>query len=410
MAARGGFFRNLFRSTGGILIAILVLLLIFFLVRFAGQFYYFFEQVSAEEVGVRLQGGQIEDVVGPGVYSDVGLFVDLRRVSSKSVPFVVTDPELITKDKQRIGLTVAGDAFRPGVAEKDLLRSNWAQYSDLYQIDDLLRTRMEERAKQAMKVCVGDRTFDDAVIGTARDELRQCITSELDNMASNYGINIANVAVPDVILLPDAQARLDEIVQSRLQTEKARQDELKANAEAQAQQALQEGEVRVAQSRLQEEARQQATLAQLDQAKIQAQRAVIEAERANELARVEADKAIIQAEKDNELLDAQLDLQVQTARAEAAVEQAKADIAREMALAELYARYPAFVSLAVAQANASALKPTDKVIFTPEGTTPTIVVPGPGIMPTVDTTPVSSMAPASNAAAASNGQPAGPSN
>ena len=403
MAAQSGSFRRLFRSAGGVVLAILLVLLIIFLLRFTGQFFYFFEQVAPEDVGIQIQGGQIKDVVGPGVYSDVGLFVDLRRVSSRAVPFVVTDPELITKDKQRIGLTVAGDAFRPGVSEKDLLRNNWAQYSDLYQNDDLLRTRMEERARQAMKVCVGDRTFDDAVIGTARDELRQCITDEIDDMASNYGVNVANVAVPDVILLPDAQARLDEIVQSRLQTEKARQDELKANAEAQAQQAQQQGEVRVAQSRLQEEARQQATLAELNQTKIQAQRAVIEAERANELARVEADKAIIQAEKDNELLDAQLDLEVQTARAAAAIEQAKADVAKQLAMAEIYAQYPGFVNLAMAQANASALKPTDKVIFTPEGTTPTIVVPGPGIMPTVDTA-------AQVESTVTNVQPTGPSN
>ena len=403
MAAQSGSFRRLFRSAGGVVLAILLVLLIIFLLRFTGQFFYFFEQVAPEDVGIQIQGGQIKDVVGPGVYSDVGLFVDIKRVSSRAVPFVVTAPELITKDKQRIGLTVAGDAFRPGVSEKDLLRNNWAQYSDLYQNDDLLRTRMEERARQAMKVCVGDRTFDDAVIGTARDELRQCITDEIDDMASNYGVNVANVAVPDVILLPDAQARLDEIVQSRLQTEKARQDELKANAEAQAQQAQQQGEVRVAQSRLQEEARQQATLAELNQTKIQAQRAVIEAERANELARVEADKAIIQAEKDNELLDAQLDLEVQTARAAAAIEQAKADVAKQLAMAEIYAQYPGFVNLAMAQANASALKPTDKVIFTPEGTTPTIVVPGPGIMPTVDTA-------AQVESTVTNVQPTGPSN
>jgi len=41
----------------------------------------------------------------------------------------------------------------------------------------------------------------------------------------------------------------------------------------------------------------------------------------------------------------------------------------------------------IAQANASALTATDKIIFTPEGSTPTIVVPGPGILPTVETTP-----------------------
>lgn len=393
MSERTGSFRGLFRSVGGIVIAIVLIILVFFLLRFTGQFYYFFEQVSPEEVGVKLQAGQIDDVVGPGVYSDMGLFVDLRRVSSKAVPFVITDPELITKDKQRIGLTVTGDAFRPNVTDKEMLRSLWAQYSDLYQNDELLSQRMQERAKQAMKVCVGDRNFDDAVIGTARDDLRACITSELDDMAAAYGINIANVAVPEVILLPDAQARLDEIVQSRLQTEKARQDQLRANAEAAAEQARQEGAVRVEQSRIQEAARQQATLAVLEQEKIEAQRAVIEAERANELARVEADRAIIQAEKDNELLEAQLDLDVQKARAEAAVEQAKAQLANQSALAELYAQFPGYVSLQLAQANASALKSTDKVIFTPEGTAPTIVLPGPGIVPTVETGSVVSPAP-----------------
>lgn len=369
-----------------IVVGAVIVILLFMLLRFAGQFFYFFEEVAPEEVGVRMKAGQIEDVVGPGLYSDVGLVVDLRRVSSRAVQFQITDPELITQDKQRIGLVVTGDAFRPGVENKDILQTLWAQYGNLYTDDDNLRSRMEDRAKQAMKVCVGDRTFDEAVIGTARDELRACITTELDEMASAYGINIENVAVPEVILLPEAQARLDEIVQSRLQTEKAVQDRLRAQAESSAEQARQEGEVRVQQSRIQEEARQQATLAELEQAKIESQRAVIEAERANELARVEADRAIIQAEKDNELLEAQLDLEVQTARASAAAEQARADIARQVELATLYADSPAYLSLLIAQANASALKETDKVIFTPEGSSPTIVVPGPGIQPVIDTT------------------------
>ena len=57
---------------------------------------------------------------------------------------------------------------------------------------------------------------------------------------------------------------LDSITQSRLNTEKAAQDKLKAEAEAAAEQAKQQGEVRVAQSRVQEEARQQTTLAELE--------------------------------------------------------------------------------------------------------------------------------------------------
>ncbi len=370
-----------------LLIAIGAIILIFFVYSFSSQFFYFFERVEEQEVGVKFRSGRIADIVGPGVYSDVGLFVEIKRVSSEAVPFRVTDEELITKDKQRIGLVVTGDVFRPGIAHVDTIQKLWAQYNQHYLNDEIARNTIEDRARQAMKVCVGDRIFDEAVIGAARDELRACIDSELDELASSYGLNVSNVAVPDVILLPDAQARLDEIVQSRLQTEKAKQDELRARAEAAAEQARQEGAIRVEQSRIQEESRQQKTLAELEREKIEAQKVVIEAERANELARVEAQRAIIQAEKDNDLLAANLELEIQTARAKAAIEQANADLAPQVALAALYAANPSYLQIQIAQANASALKATDKLIFTPEGTAPTIVLPGPGILPTVDTNP-----------------------
>jgi regulator of protease activity HflC (stomatin/prohibitin superfamily) len=368
-----------------LVIGIVAIIAIFLLYSFSSQFFYFFERVEEQEVGVKFRSGRIVDIVGPGVYSDAGLFVEMRRVSSEAVPFRVTDEELITKDKQRIGLVVTGDIFRPGITNFDAIRELWAKYNEHYTNDDIARLTIEDRARQAMKVCVGDKIFDEAVIGTARDELRSCIDTELDELAKTYGLNIDNVAVPDVILLPDAQARLDEIVQSRLQTEKAKQDELRAKAEAAAEQARQEGEIRVAQSRIQEEARQQKALAELDREKIEAQKAVIEAERANELARVEAERAIIEAEKANELLAATRDLEVQQARAAAASEQAKADLAPQVALGELYATSPGLLQLQMAQTNATALNATDKVIFTPEGVAPTLVIPGPGIVPTVNT-------------------------
>ena len=90
--------------------------------------------------------------------------------------------------------------------------------------------------------------------------------------------------------------------------------------------------------------------------------------------------------RNNELIAAQRDIEIAQAQAVAATEQAKAQIAYESALAELYAGRPDYVQLLIAQANASALNRTDKVIFTPEGVTPTLVLPGPGIVPTVETT------------------------
>ena len=373
------------RRAGTFLLVLVVVGLVVWLL--GSRFYYFLNRVEEQEVGVKFRGGRIVDVVGPGVYSDVGLFVELKRVSSSAVPFLVTDPEIITSDKQRIGLAAGGDIFRPRLENAGQLRSLWAQYNTLYLNDEAARAHIAQRAQQAMKVCVGDRTFDDAVIGAARDDLRACIDSEINKLAQNVGLVVENVAVPEVTIAPEAQARLDEIVQSRLQTEKAAQDELRAKAQAAAEQAQQEGQIRVEQSRLQEETRQKVLLAQLDEERLAAQQKVIQAERANELARVEANRAVIEAQKSNELLEAQLDLEVQTVRALASAEQARASTAVEAALGLLYTANPGLLNFHIARENANALANTEKLLITPEGTTPTLVIPGEQIQPVADVTP-----------------------
>jgi hypothetical protein len=376
--------KSVLRRVGGILLILVVLIVLFI---FSGNFYYILERVEPEEVGVQFSAGRIKNVVGPGLYSDFGLFVELEKVSTQAIPFKVTDPELITKDKQRIGLVVSGDIFRPGLEKRDILRRLWPQYRGIYLQDDLTVARVEDLAKQSMKVCVGERTFDDAIIGQARDDLRNCIDDQLNLLVDQFGLNIANLVVPNVVISEDVQAALDAIVRSRLETEKAAQDELKAQAEAAAEQARQEGEIRVEQSRIQEQTRQQTQLAELERERLAAQQAVIEAERANELALLETERAKIDATKANELLAAQRDLEINEALAEAAVAKAQAETAVQKALAELYAQNPQYVTWLIAQANASALTETDKLIFTPDGATPTIVLPGPGIQPTVDTAP-----------------------
>jgi hypothetical protein len=347
--------------------AIVVLLVI--LLAVLGQHFYFLARIDPQEVGVRFRGGRIVEIVGPGVYSDFALYADLKRVSSEAVSFSVTDPEVITLDRQRIGLVVSGDVFRPNVGQFELLRELWPEYRGLYLSDEALRARVTDLALQAMKSCVGDRTFNNNVIGSARDDLRVCVDTELDRLASNLGLTVKNVAIPNVILSEEVQASLDSITRSRLDTELAAQDAIKAKEQAAADQAREEGAVRVTLARQQEEVRQKTTLAQLEEERLKAQRAVIEAEKANDL------------------LSAQKDLEINQVQAEAAVAAARAELASELILADLYATNPAYAYFQAVLANASALTAADKIIFTQEGTSPTIVVPGAGIMPTVDTTP-----------------------
>ncbi len=86
-----------------------------------------------------------------------------------------------------------------------------------------------------------------------------------------------------------------------------------------------------------------------------------------------AQMAVIEAQTANDLLSAQKDLEINKALAAAALEKAKADLAEQTALAEIYALNPSYLNLQMVLANASALKSTDKIIFTPEGVMPNLV-------------------------------------
>jgi hypothetical protein len=337
-------------------LVIVIVAVVFF--SFLDQFWYF-QVINTDEVGVKIEAGQITNVVQPGIGYDFGLFVDLVKVNTSAVAITVDDAELITSDKQRIGLEVTADVFRP--READLVINNFPRYKNIYTNDEALQQRMMAFTLQAMKVCVGDKKFDEAVIGSGRDALRSCIDEELSTLSEPLGLEVFNVAVPQVTISPEVQAGLDAIVQSRLATEKAKQDAEKAKQEAAASQAVEEGKIRVDQSKLQEEARQQVVLQELKQQRLEAELKVLEQEKINTQAKLEL-TAIQQ---------------------QVAVEQAQVDLAKEIALANLYAANPQYVSLQIALANAQAIKASDKLIFTPDGVFPNLIFSN-GVMPSFD--------------------------
>ncbi len=328
---------------------------IILLVAFAQQHFYLFKKVDTNQIGVQKRGGQIINIVPPGLYSDVALFAELVTYSTQAYQFSVADQELITSDNQRIGITVSGSFFRPDFAKADLIPQLWTKYSQIYTIDERLQAVANDLAAQAMKVCVGNRPFRESIIGAGRDDLRNCVDTELSKLAEPYGLDVSNVTVPNVALSQEVQALLDSITKSRLETEKADQDRLKALAQGEAMQAEQEAVIRVEQSRIQEEAKQKTLLAELTKE------------------RLEAEREVIEAQKNNDLLSAQRDLEINTAMAAAAIEKAKADLAREIALAELYTTNAPYFQYQMALANASAIKESDKLIFVPEGTFPQLI-------------------------------------
>lgn len=340
-----------------LLIVVLVLIILGILWTVSGQFAYFLARVNPDEIGLRMRGGRIVEVVPPGVYSDVGLFVGLEKYTTQAYQFSASDPEVITQDQQRIGVTVSGSVFRPSLSfnTPEQIMQRWTQYRAIYTNDPDLQKVAEDLSFQAMKVCVGDRPFNESILGTKRDDLRNCVDDELNKLMEPFGLSVANVTVPNVTLSDEVKGILDAITKSRLETEKARQDKLKAESEGAARQAEQEAEIRVQQAAAQEAARQQAILAKLD------------------VDRLIAEKDRITAEKANDLLSAQKDLEINKALADAALEKARADLAEEFARAGLFATNSNYLYYNLALANAQALAKNDKLIFLLPGQIPNLV-------------------------------------
>lgn len=351
------------------LIAIAGITIVFVLVPLLGTLFgafgYFLVNVHSDEVGIKFDMNQPIEVVGPGVYNDWGpgnlfRYKGITMINVSALPFQASDPEVLTKDRQRIGIVVTGTVTRPGAANPQTLLDLWSSYRRFYQsdkdINEAGKGLMQYLSGQAMKVCVGERTFDNAIVGNARDDLRQCIEQELDKLAGGYGLNTANIVIPDVPISTEVQGQLDAITKARLDTQIAQQAQLQAVAEADRNAATQRGAIVAEQAKIQEKATQDARTAELQTAALVAQQQSID------------------ASKNNELLTAQRDREIAAVQREAATLQAQASVAPEQAKAEMLQRNGNYSELLEAQTMAGAYKNTDKVIMIPQGTNPIAIL------------------------------------
>ena len=359
-----------FPKSAGLVIFIIAAIL-FILVAFRPV--YIMKGLGQQEMGVKIRAGEIKEIVGPGgVYSDIGLFVRMETYNIEGVSFRVSDEEVFTKDMQPVFVEIRGQVFRPSltsVKEKktdgsivlfsmDEIKENFVNYRRIYTSDDTLMMQMDGFSKQAMKVCVGQNDLRGNAVAEGRDFLRNCIEEELEKLVRDIGLYINNIVVTDVKASEQAMIVINETNQYLLDADKAKAQAQKLEAEGKANAVQREAEIRVQQAAAQETARQQVILAGLEEEKLIANRAVIEAEKQN---------AILEQELNRE-------------KALAAIELAKAELANTLQLAEIYQNNPAYFNYLVAQLNASAIKETDKVLILPEGTIPNLVL-GKDVLP-----------------------------
>lgn len=345
-------------------------------------------------------GGPDETVgiVGPGVYLDGRYRSDLQTIKIEGVQFCAQDDEvLLMGGEQRIGVMVCGLVRRPSLAEaaeSNLYRTNWAKYKELYTNDRVLVDSIDENgvahtgvmtklAYQSMKACVGESEFEEAAVGSARTDLALCINRDLSAQARGWGgLIVENVTVPNIILSPDQQKRLDQLTESRQNALLADQRADEAEANGRRQLAEEKAKIQVEEGKNQEKQVQQALTFALQAETEKARLALINAEVANQLAEVEARRAVINAQKATDLGAAEADLAIETANATAAQQAAMAKTAEERVIAKMYQDNPEYAAIVRTKAQAGAFSRLDKVFYIDPSMNPFLMI-GDGAPPLI---------------------------
>lgn len=161
-----------------------------------GSSFYFYRTVKSEEIGIQFEDGSIKAIVGPGTYSDIGRFVDLRVISCAAIPFDMTDDVTIGEDDVVI-LTVEGNVFRI-CNDQDLLKEKWVHYSDVFIDDDSAQWYATNTIRQAVRNCVDSYDHSSDIIEDEGANLTICLDEEINQLARNVGLRVEDVVIPNI--------------------------------------------------------------------------------------------------------------------------------------------------------------------------------------------------------------------
>lgn len=166
---------------------------------------YWNDDIASDQVGIKVDGGRLVECYGPGVYSDGGLYTDLREVPISTLTFEVSDPSVATKDTQIVGLTVVVQVRRKADCDsvKNLL-TNWPALMD----DATLISTVSATTNEGMKV--GTRGMTLETLLNDRNGLSDVITDSLSQDAAKYSVEIINVSIKDVALDPVYEQKLKD--------------------------------------------------------------------------------------------------------------------------------------------------------------------------------------------------------
>jgi hypothetical protein len=264
----------------------------------------FQDEVETNEMSVLLYKNEIQQVKGPGVYTELGCFYcDLKTVNVDTLTFSVEDPEVLTKDNQAVSVKITLQARRK--SDDESIENLFTKWSSLTE-DDLLTNTISATAREGMKV--GTRKFTltqlldersggtETATGTTAglaEEIRKAIEED----ASKYGVELINVTVENIGASPEYMAILGQTANLNAEIDKAKREQELIRQQAANDVLQQEQRIAVAQQKLiaeQAETNVQLEIAEREGEVIAARNAIyIENAQAFELRRLELLKGVL---------------------------------------------------------------------------------------------------------------------
>lgn len=182
---------------------------------------YWNDEVQTHEVGAQMEKNAIRACVGPGVYTDLGYFADIKRYSVATLTFEVEDPEVATADNQLVGVRITIQARR--MADCDSVKaffSNWANLID----DNKLQETIDATTREGLKN--GARQFTLTQLLNDRNGLADAIIKQVSLDAGEYHTEIVNVTIENIAIAPEyatvlqqtAKLKADQDYQERRQS------------------------------------------------------------------------------------------------------------------------------------------------------------------------------------------------
>jgi regulator of protease activity HflC (stomatin/prohibitin superfamily) len=181
--------------------------------------------VDSSEVGLKITSGKVEDVLEPGRYTDVGWYTSLATVDTSAKTTDWKDPDLVTRDKQPIGLTISVTYARN--RDHKSIKQMWTQYNTEARDDKALAAQVLKRVPGAAKDLTTRYSLDE-MLGITPDApgraiVTQALFDALEPELEEIGISLLNVTIGNIAPSEQYLNLLEEKANAQASTEVARE-------------------------------------------------------------------------------------------------------------------------------------------------------------------------------------------